>query len=335
MNLFRSSLFIAAAALGMSGASACLADDYEGPPFDFSDSFYTANGINPANIIGRPTGAGANSIIDNRDNGPDFNNVRLLAANAAYDDSGHKIFFSVTGLVSEASFLNNSAGRDARQIAEEFKVYEFPRVGNGQFAVFPKSQDLVADMRHGYFSNDPLGMWQVNIVRFTNTALNTSAGQAYLATIAARNGLNLDGRPLVRTMDEIEGLLQRGYVTIEVPPASGGPGVIRWFFCPVLKDPRNGAIAPDAHLTVTTGLPAAGEFTQYFNCLQTIGNDCDSGGGGGRRSDCNHDGRNSVDDVFVFIGWFFASDVQADFNSSGSIETQDIFEFLSAWFAGV
>src|ERR1043165_1228051 len=75
------------------------------PPFDFSDGFYLANGIDPTTIVGRPNGTGANSVIDNRENGPDFNNVRLLEQTAAFDQSGHPVFFSVTGLPPRARFL--------------------------------------------------------------------------------------------------------------------------------------------------------------------------------------------------------------------------------------
>src|SRR4051794_7146670 len=74
------------------------------PPFDFSDAFYLANGINPATLVGRPAGQAPASVIDNRENGPDLSNVRILQQNAAYDHSGHVVFFSVTGLPTAASF---------------------------------------------------------------------------------------------------------------------------------------------------------------------------------------------------------------------------------------
>ena len=76
-----------ACAAGAVMSCAAMADDPL-PPFDFSDQFYLANGINPATLVGRPTGTPPNSIIDNRENGPDFNNVRLLQQTAAFDHSG-------------------------------------------------------------------------------------------------------------------------------------------------------------------------------------------------------------------------------------------------------
>jgi len=323
-----------AAAATLTATFVARADNaFQGPPFDFSDAYYLANGIDPATLIGRPPGVGPNSVIDNRDNGPNLNNVRILEQSAAYDQSGHSIFFSVTGLPSAASFTPNSAGTHAMQIAETYKVYEFPRETNAQFSVFPKAQDLIADLRNGYFSNNPLGIWQINIVRFTRDALNTPAGQAALSTLAARNGANLDGRPIVRTLDELDSLRSAGYITIDTPPATG----VRWFLCPVLNDPRNGAIAPDAHLAVTGGgatpTPAAQEFINLFNCLQTTGRD-DCTNSTFRRSDCDHDGRISVQDIFTFVDWYFTSAPGADFDHSGHIEPQDIFDFLNAWMAG-
>ena len=44
--------------------------DLDHPPFDFSDAFYLQNGIDPATLIGRPTGAAPGSVIDDTPNGP-------------------------------------------------------------------------------------------------------------------------------------------------------------------------------------------------------------------------------------------------------------------------
>jgi glucose/arabinose dehydrogenase len=41
-----------------------------------------------------------------------------------------------------------------------------------------------------------------------------------------------------------------------------------------------------------------------------------------------------VQDIFDFLTAWFAGDPRGDFNNSGSISVQDIFDFLAAWFAG-
>ncbi len=50
-------------------------------------------------------------------------------------------------------------------------------------------------------------------------------------------------------------------------------------------------------------------------------------------ADYNGDGILSVQDIFDFLSGWFASAPQADFNGGG-ITVQDIFDFLTAWFAG-
>lgn len=52
------------------------------------------------------------------------------------------------------------------------------------------------------------------------------------------------------------------------------------------------------------------------------------------RADFNTSGALSPQDIFDFLGAWFALSPAADFNSSGTITAQDIFDFLGAWFAG-
>ncbi|HVU64946.1 MAG TPA: M1 family aminopeptidase [Phycisphaerales bacterium] len=49
--------------------------------------------------------------------------------------------------------------------------------------------------------------------------------------------------------------------------------------------------------------------------------------------DFNHSGTVEVQDIFDFLNGWFAGDPAADF-SGGGISVQDIFDFLNAWFAG-
>ncbi|HYE02024.1 MAG TPA: GC-type dockerin domain-anchored protein [Phycisphaerales bacterium] len=316
--------FLTAAVLAVTAAPSLAGDNL--PPFDFSNSFYLENGINPVGLIGRPVGNPPGSVIDNRENGPDFNNVRILSHAATYDHSGHRWFFYVTGILRENNFTPDAAGQEAREIAEEYKVYEFPKAGAPLYSVFPKRQDSVADMRNGYFSNNPLGIWQVNIVRYVPEAMQTPEAQAELAELAARNGLDNDGTPIIKTISEIEDLLDMGLVTNVVPPA--GTTALRWFFCPIIEDPDDGAIAPDAFLNVTENSDAQG-FRDLFAALQ--GEACPA--------DFNGSGSVTTADISAFLTAWFA-DISggtrtADFNNSGVTNTADVSAFLSAWFAAI
>lgn len=50
--------------------------------------------------------------------------------------------------------------------------------------------------------------------------------------------------------------------------------------------------------------------------------------------DFNNNGVNTVQDLFEFLSAYFANDIRADANQSGAISVQDIFDYLAAYFAG-
>jgi hypothetical protein len=52
------------------------------------------------------------------------------------------------------------------------------------------------------------------------------------------------------------------------------------------------------------------------------------------RADFNGSGQVSVQDLFDFLGAYFGNDARADVNHSGQVSVQDIFDFLAIYFAG-
>ena len=54
----------------------------------------------------------------------------------------------------------------------------------------------------------------------------------------------------------------------------------------------------------------------------------------GCNADINNSGTLEVQDIFDFLALWFAGDCRADFNGTGGISVSDIFDFLTAWFAG-
>jgi len=274
---------VALAALGCASAMAFSLPASAGatgdrqPIYDFNNQFYALNGIRPARLEGRRNGQDGLSVID-RKLQPNQRNVRITLTAPAYDDSGDLVFFAPTALFGDEAFAPNAAGQEARDIAHSFAIYEFPRAANGPGEVFPKRQASLVDLRGGYFSNDPLGIWILTFVEYTDAAFNTPQGRATLADLGARNGFDADGTPIIKTVSDIENLRQRGFVSVTELPEDGSLGS-PFFVCPVYKDPRDGAIAPDAFLDMVVGddgefLPAEAFMQDEFNCLQGTGDTC-------------------------------------------------------------
>ena len=244
--------------------------DVEDRLYDFTDAFYLQNGVNPAAIAGRRQPVLPLATTDT----PLFNYqrpVRALLTLPAYDHSGNQWYFTVLGGLSGASFSNDAAGRQAMQIADRSPEYVFPQRNADPFSLGATRQSVILDMRKGYFSNNPLGLWIHVWVSYTDRALNTRDGQRELSDLARRNGLDRDGTPIIRTVSEIDRLFSRGLVTKRTLPLNNPA---RYAICPMIKDPTDGGIAPDQFLSITRrpdGSPVEPFFLNNFLSLQTTG----------------------------------------------------------------
>ena len=238
--------------------------------YDFTDTYYRQNGIDPAGIDGRRQPVLPLATQDM----PFFNyqrDVRMLLTLPAYDHSGHAYYFTVLGGLTGSAFTNDSAGRRAKSIADASPEYLFPKRGTDPVGLGALRQSVVLDMRNGYFSNNKLGLWIHTWVSFTPAAFNTRDGQRALADLAARNGRDLDGTPIITTVSDIDNLFRRGYITKTVRPF-GDP--LRYAICPVNERPRRGGIATDQFLAYTTkldGTPLEPYLVQNFESLRLTG----------------------------------------------------------------
>lgn len=242
------------------------------PLFDFTDAFYTSNGVKVDSLVGRRSGTDGLSVIDTSPD-RDHRNVRSTFTLPAYDPSGQTLFFTVMADLAPSPFTNNSAGQKARQIAEASPVYVFPTRDGDPLGVGNSRQADLVDTSHGYFSNDPLGLWVHVFVSYTNKAFTTQAGKKALGDLAARNGLALDGTPIIATLSDLNSLTKQGFVTQRKRPLDAQG---RYFVCPVFKDPRDGAIRPDAFLANVkqqdgSALPGEQHFVDEFTSLQKTG----------------------------------------------------------------
>lgn len=237
--------------------------------YDFTDAYYLQNGINPAAIDGRrqPGPLAATDVP----NFPYQRNVRALLTLPNYDHSGNGWFFTVLGGFSGSAFTPDAAGQRARQIAESSVEYVFPRKGTDPVGLGALRQSVMLDMRNGYFSNNKLALWIHVWVSYTDKALTTAAGKKTLNDMAQRNGRDLDGTPIIASVSEIDNLFSKGYATKTTRPLND---TLRYSICPVIKDPRNGGIAPDQFLAYTRkpdGSALEPAFLANFRSLQTTG----------------------------------------------------------------
>lgn len=207
------------------------AADSNPPPFDFSDEFYIQNGIDPAAILKRAGNPDRNPLdwtIDDTNTDLNRRNIRLLQTTGGFNNSGGLIYYSIMGMVMPSTFTNDAAGQQAKEIANRFRAFIFPkRQPDGSVKLDPglgnRRQDNVFDTRNGYFSNNPLGLWILAFVAYTPQAF-TPEGQRVLAPIAAANGTDLDGTPILTSASLIDNLVSQGLAQILTRPLDGSQG---------------------------------------------------------------------------------------------------------------
>lgn len=255
-----------AVALAALAAPALAVADVPDRLYDFTDAYYAQNGLDPALIDGRRQ-VGPLAAEDK----PNFayqRPVRALLTLPAYDHSGNSWYFTVLGGASDGAFTRNAAGTSARRTADQSPEYIFPRQGTDPLGLGALRQSVLLDMRNGYFSNNRLGLWLHTWVAYTPKALATASGKKALADIAKKNGLDLDGTPIIKSVSEIEDLFKKGYVTKTLRPLNDP---LRYAICPVVKDPTDGGIAPDQFLAITRkpdGSPLEPDFLRAFEAYQ-------------------------------------------------------------------
>jgi hypothetical protein len=237
--------------------------------YDFTDSYYLQNGVNPAAIAGRRT-PGATFVTSppvafgQRD-------LRALFTIGGWQNGGQPIFYTVLGELSAASFTQDDAGRRAMRIADASPEYIFPKRGTDPTGLGAPRQNFMLDISNGYFSNNRLGLWIHTFVNFTDAAFNTSRGQRLLQDLGRKNGLALDGTPIIKTTSDLDNLFSKGMITkTTLPAATSG----RYAICPAVKDPTDGGIAADQFLFTVrdaNGNPTDPKIARAFDSLRLNG----------------------------------------------------------------
>ncbi len=137
---------------------------------------------------------------------------------------------------------------------------------------------------YGYFCDDLLGMWIITYVWFTVDPANPGpvCGPIFQQLIA-KNGVSLDGTPIIKTADETNNQIEANGCGAEGQLAvDGSDGGAIWLICPAIADPRNGAIARDAFLDqvrLPNGAPQNPKLLTNFINLQLFGQFPNGGNG--------------------------------------------------------
>jgi hypothetical protein len=202
------------------------------PPFDFSNAFYLENGIDPANILNRVDGTcpaddtPSCSVVDNSNTDPTRRNIRVLSTTGGFDHEGNPLYYNIFGMAMPNTFTNDAAGLDAMAIADFFSAYIFPKASGDPLspALSNRRQDNVFDTRNGYFVENPLGLWTAVFVSYTPAAFDTAEGRRTLAHLAAINGTDLDGTPMIRKAVEVDVLERRGFAVTRTRALDGSEG---------------------------------------------------------------------------------------------------------------
>lgn len=242
--------------------------------FDFTDQYYSQNGVNFSRIINRRQVTGNGNSVFDTPNTAFQRNVRAARLNPAYSDNGTPTFWAVMGDLDATGFTNDAAGRRAKSIADRYTLYVFPTRTGNQIGLGNNRQADIVDLSGGYFSNDPLGLWLHVWVSYTDAAFSTKDGQKTLASLQRKNGIALDGTPIVKTLSDLNNLFQKGFAVKRLRKADGSEGPM-YGICPVIRDPRNGGIAPGdtlAYVRNPDGTPLEPELLSQFTSLRLTWN---------------------------------------------------------------
>jgi hypothetical protein len=261
-------------------------DDLGTSPFDFTDAVYRAHGIVPENIVLRVGDASRTGdfVVDNSNSDPNRRNIRTIESTPGTTGTSGLTYANIFGVLNSTSFECSATGqltargREAFDTAERFRVFIFPKASDGSILdpFLPnKRQDNVFDTRDGYFSNDPIGLWVAVWVVYTPKAF-TRDGRKELDPIAATNGRDLDGTPILTSPSQLDNLADKGLIEFRTRPVDDP--VFRWVICPIPEDPRDGFIRPDAFIRDVRRADGASVFPALRNnfvCLQQSGDWCD------------------------------------------------------------
>jgi hypothetical protein len=252
-----------------------LAEDTSLNPHDFTDEYYAKNGVSPKYILGRRTGTDFLSVFGISSN-PTHRNVRVLATLPAYSDTGEILFWTPLGEFNPEGFTEDGLGAEARLMADNNPIYVFPRHNLPSFSFGNSRQAplIYETQTYLYEKGNPLGLRLILLVNFNDKAFNTKEGAQIMKYMQDKNGLSLDGTPIIKDLNDLVILTKYECVNIQKRGFRDDTDYAGYYaISPVIREPLKGVIAPDAFLF--TGLaPDETAFLREFSCLQKTGDWC-------------------------------------------------------------
>ncbi len=237
-----------------------------GAGFQFSDDFYADFGIDAEEIRIQEAGATGPSrfgafyrgigdafVVDGE--APDdrfIDDTRIAIHNMGYNAAGEMLFYpDPPAFLFESAFLD----QETKDLTNRSFVFLFPRTVdqpnpvagcNGNPTAHDlldpgpcnRRQDNIFDTGNGYLTSNPLQLWRIMFVTWDGPDINTPECQSEMAILAARNGVDTEGTPVITSVrqvlnlsgpDVIAGQDGNEVVIPGVLPASGLPN----------PDPRN------------------------------------------------------------------------------------------------
>lgn len=115
-------------------------------PFDFSDKYYEANGVQPYLIINRANGSDGKSVFTKNAN-ENYRDVRFIETLPAYNYDGSLLYFNNYGEIFDRDFVIGASGDEALRIAQSFPMFVFPSTT----VKASNRQANLIDAHEGYF----------------------------------------------------------------------------------------------------------------------------------------------------------------------------------------
>lgn len=152
-----------------------------------------------------------------------INDTRIIIHNMGTNAAGERLFYpDPLTFFFESAFLN----QQAKNLTNNSFVFLFPRTrpsvrpvnGDGTFNCAPgtpatvdlldpgpcnRRQDNIFDTGNGYLTDNPLQNWRIMFLTWDGPDVNAPECQAKMAQLAARNGLDEEGTPILTSIREV------------------------------------------------------------------------------------------------------------------------------------